>query len=65
MDNKEIYDYKNIPEIFDIRRDSRKKQKFLVTYNLVDVDSLEKIVEKSAKIIEEYPDYDFEFRIEC
>lgn len=65
MDNKEIYDYKNIPEIFDIRRDSRKKQKFLVTYNLIDVDSLENIVEKSAKLIEEYPDYDFEFRIEC
>lgn len=64
MDNKEI-DYKNIPEIFDIRRDSRKKQKFLVTYNLIDVDSLEKIVEKSVKLIDKYPDYDFEFRIEC
>ena len=64
MNNKEI-NYKNISEIFDISRDSRKKQKFLVTYNLIDVDSLEKIVEKSAKLIEEYPDYDFEFRIEC
>ena len=64
MDNKEI-DYKNIPEIFDIGRDDKKEKKFSITYNLIDVDSLENIVEKSAKLIEEYPDYDFEFRIEC
>ena len=64
MDNKEI-DYKNIPEIFDNGRDDKKEKKFSITYNLIDVDCLEKIVEKSAKLIEEYPDYDFEFRIEC
>lgn len=64
MENKEI-DYKNIPEIFDNGRDDKKEKKFSITYNLIDVDSLEKIVEKSAKLIEEYPDYDFEFRIEC
>ena len=64
MDNKEI-DYKNIPEIIDIGRDDKKEKKFSITYNLIDVDSLENIVEKSAKLIEEYPDYDFEFRIEC
>lgn len=64
MENKEI-DYKNIPEIFDIGRDDKKEKKFSITYNLIDVDCLEKIVEKSAKLIEEYPDYDFEFRIEC
>lgn len=64
MHNKEI-DYKNIPEIIDIGRDDKKEKKFSITYNLIDVDSLENIVEKSAKIIEEYPDYDFEFRIEC
>ncbi len=64
MENKEI-DYKNIPEIFEIGRDDKKEKKFSITYNLIDVDCLEKIVEKSAKLIEEYPDYDFEFRIEC
>lgn len=64
MENKEI-DYKNIPEIFDNGRDDKKEKKFSITYNLIDVDCLEKIVEKSAKLIEEYPDYDFEFRIEC
>lgn len=64
MENKEI-DYKNIPEIFDNGRDDKKEKKFSITYNLIDVDCLENIVEKSAKLIEEYPDYDFEFRIEC
>lgn len=64
MENKEI-DYKNIPEIFDIGRDVKKKPQFLVNYNLIDVDSIEKIVEKSANLIEKYPYYDFEFRIEC
>lgn len=64
MENKEI-DYKNIPEIFDNGRDDKKEKKFSITYNLIDVDCLEKIVEKSAKLIEEYPDYDFEFKIEC
>lgn len=64
MDNKE-FDYKDTPEVFDISRDGKRKQNFLVTYNLIDVDSLEKIIEKSAKLIEQYPDYDFEFRIDC
>ena len=64
MNNKE-FDYKNTPEFFDISRDAKRKQNFLVTYNLIDVDSLEKIIEKSAKLIEQYPDYDFEFRIDC
>jgi hypothetical protein len=64
MENKE-FDYKNNPMNFDIRRDDKKKPQFLVNYNLIDVDSIEKIVEKSVNLIEKYPYYDFEFRIEC
>lgn len=64
MNNKE-FDYKNIPVVFYINRGDKRKQNFLVTYNLIDVDSLEKVIEKSAELLEQYPDYDFEFRIEC